>query len=456
VFAARQATLAAVAVRRFAADTSAFRSSTLPNGVRVATEKLPGETATVGVFIDTGSRYENENNNGVAHFLEHMAFKGTGKRSQRDLELEVENMGGHLNAYTSRENTVYYAKVFKDQIGKGVDILSDILLNSTYGEAEIERERGVILREMEEVENTMSEAIFDRLHETAYQGTALGRTILGPEENIRRISQKDLKEYVKTQYTGPRIVVSAAGAVDHDQIVELAGKAFGQLSSESGNRSVEEVRYTGSDILVFNNDLPRTHVAVAVQGVGWQHPDAYGLQVMQSIIGAWDRNAGGSRHLSSKLAAEVQEHELATSFMSFNTMYNDTGLFGCYAVCERRDEQTLDDLVYAIENEWVRLCFNVTQGEVEKAKNQLKASLLVQMDGSTAVCEDIGRQLLTMGRRLTPAEIFRNIDRITVNDIRRIASTYIYDQDPVMAMIGDCKMAPDYNRLRKWTHWYRT
>lgn len=159
--------------------------STLENGMRVASEDSGAPTATVGLWIDAGSRYENERNNGVAHFLEHMAFKGTDKRSQTDLELEIENLGAQLNAYTSREQTVFYAKCLKRDVQKALEILADIIQNSKLGEAEIERERGVILREMQDVETNLQEVVLDHLHATAYQGTALGRTILGPTDNIR-------------------------------------------------------------------------------------------------------------------------------------------------------------------------------------------------------------------------------------------------------------------------------
>merc|ERR1719506_1732721 len=178
------------------------RVSTIPNGLRVASESNGGETATVGVWIETGSRYESDANNGVAHFLEHMSFKGTAKRNTRQLEMEVENMGGHLNAYTSREQTVYYAKVLKQDVPRAVELLSDILTNSTFSSAAIERERDVILREMEEVEGITEEVIFDMLHEAAYVGTPLSRTILGPVENIKSLMADDIQKYVKTHYTG--------------------------------------------------------------------------------------------------------------------------------------------------------------------------------------------------------------------------------------------------------------
>merc|ERR1712238_216501 len=173
--------------------------------------------------------YETEQNNGAAHFLEHMAFKGTQKRTQQQLEVEIENMGGHLNAYTSREQTVYFAKVFKGDVGRAVEILSDILLHSKLDESAIERERDVILREMSEVNKQQEELVLDHLHSTAFQGTGLGRTILGPEENIRSLKKSDLSSYINTHYTAPRMVIAGAGAIDHEELCSMASEHFGGL-----------------------------------------------------------------------------------------------------------------------------------------------------------------------------------------------------------------------------------
>lgn len=225
--------------------------TTLGSGLRVASETVQGsETATVGVWIDAGSRYETAQNNGVAHFLEHLAFKGTQKRTQQQLEVEIENMGGHLNAYTSREQTVYFAKVFKNDVGKAVEILSDILLNSKLDPAAIEREREVILREMSEVNKEQEELVLDHLHATAFQGTGLGRTILGPEENIRSLKQADLVNYIQQHYTAPRMVIAGAGAINHTELCELADKHFGNLPkapSSGVDFAMEPAVFTGSD-----------------------------------------------------------------------------------------------------------------------------------------------------------------------------------------------------------------
>jgi mitochondrial-processing peptidase subunit beta len=201
------------------------------------------------VWIDAGSRYETAQNNGAAHFLEHMAFKGTKNRTQKQLEVEIENMGGHLNAYTSREQTVYYAKVFKNDVPKAMEILSDILQNSLLDEGAINRERDVILREMEEVNKQYEEVILDHLHETAFMGTGLGRTILGPEENIKSLKRSDLENYIRTHYTADRFVIAGAGAVDHKQLTELTEKHFGKLpaAAPSSVVAMDPAMFTGSD-----------------------------------------------------------------------------------------------------------------------------------------------------------------------------------------------------------------
>jgi processing peptidase subunit beta len=331
-------------------------------------------------------------------------LQGTSRLSQYELEVEFENMGGHLNAYTSREHTVYYAKVFKNDVSKAVQILSDMLTAPKLDEAAIERERSVILREMEEVNSQQEEVIFDLLHETAYQGSGLGRTILGPEENIRKINKRDLENYIHTHYTGPRIVVAGAGAIDHDSLVGLANKAFGALPNAPRDGlkvKVEPSLFVGSSLVHRDDAFPLAHVAVAFETGGWTNPHAFPLMVMQTILGQWDRTMGAGPNVSSPLCRKVAEGQLAHSISTFNTSYKDTGLFGVYSIAE---PTKLWELQNAVMYEMVRLCHQVTDEQVERAKTQLKTALLGSLDGSTAVCEDIGRQMITYGRRMTPAE----------------------------------------------------
>ncbi|KAG2174211.1 hypothetical protein INT43_004232 [Umbelopsis isabellina] len=442
-------------IRPLATATSlqpATRTTTLSNGLTVATEENPtAQTATVGVWIDAGSRAETAANNGAAHFLEHMAFKGTNSRTQRDLELQIENMGAHLNAYTSREQTVYYAKAFKNDVPQAVEILSDILQNSKLERSAIERERDVILREQEEVEKQLEEVVFDHLHATAFQDEPLGRTILGPKENIQSLSRDDLANYIKTNYSGDRMVLVGAGSVDHDFLVNLAEQNFGNLPCKSnqpvGSKDLtDKPRFTGSEIRLRDDTMPQAHIAMAVEGVSWTSPDYFPMLVLQSIIGSWDRTLGATGHMSSRLSAVVNKHQLANSFMSFNTSYKDTGLWGIYLISENKMQ--LDDLIHYTQKEWARLATTVTEGEVERSKMQLKASLLLGLDGSTAIAEDIGRQILTSSKRMSPQEVEAAVSNISVADVRRVASQYLWDKEVAVVGLGPIESLPDYNRVR--------
>ena len=446
---------AAGALRRgFATPTTIGKTqtTTLNNGLTVATDYSPwAQTSTVGVWIDAGSRAETDETSGTAHFLEHLAFKGTSKRTQQQLELEVENLGGHLNAYTSRENTVYFAKAFNSDVPQFVDILSDILQNSKLEESAIERERDVILRESEEVEKQVEEVVFDHLHATAFQQQPLGRTILGPRQNIRDISRTELVNYIKNNYTADRMVLVGSGGVPHEKLVELAEKNFSGLPSKGPENhayqlSKKKADFIGSDVRVRDDTMGTANVAIAVEGVSWNSDDYFTALVAQAIVGNYDKAMGNAPHQGSKLSGYVHKHDLANSFMSFSTSYSDTGLWGIYLVTDQLTR--LDDLVHFALREWIRLCNNVSEAEVERAKAQLKASILLSLDGTTAVAEDIGRQLITTGRRMLPGEIERQINAITEKDIMDFANRKLWDKDIAISAVGGIDALFDYQRLR--------
>lgn len=334
-------------------------------------------------------------------------------------------------------------------------MLSDILQNSNYDNAAIDRERGVILRELEEVNSQTEEVIFDKLHETAYQGCGLARTILGSESNIRSITRDDLTAYIKTHYTGPRVVISGAGAVEHSQLVDLSKSLFGNLpQAPAAGLSVpkDPSVFVGSDIRLRDDSIPLAHVALAVETGGWTDPNCFPLMIMQTLLGNWNRAHAGGVNLASHLCRKVAEDQLAHSVSTFNTTYKDTGLFGVNAVAEPTKVQAL---MITILYEMVRLAHKPTEEEVARARTQLKTTLLSQLDGSTAVCEDIGRQILTFGRRLTPAELFARVDAVTVDTVKEAARTFIEDKDVAVAGVGSIHELPDYNWLRRRTYWLR-
>lgn len=417
----------------------------------MASETILGSnTATVGVWIDAGSRYETQHNNGAAHFLEHMAFKGTSKRTQYDLEIEIENMGGHLNAYTSREQTVYFAKVFEKDVPRAMDILADILLRSKLDPRAVTRERDVILREMKEVNKQNEELVLDHLHGTAFQGSGLGRTILGPEANICQLSRDDLRMYIDTHYLAPQMVIAGAGAVDHSELCDLADHYFGGLRTELNEEEMnsdavclDKGKFVGSDVRIHFESDTMAHMAIAYEGSSWTSEYAYPLMLLQTLIGSYDRAAG--KTVTSQLCYDVANNELANSISTFNTCYKDTGLFGLYAIAEK---EKVGDLMTCMTNNLAQLVNYVTEEDVERAKIALKATMLMGLDGNTNVCEDIGRQLLTYGRRLTPAEIFQRIEELNVEDVKAAAHMVFHDKDHAMAAVGNIEGLPSYEWIR--------
>jgi len=335
-----------------------------------------------------------------------------------------------------------------------VDILSDILQNSKLEPSAIERERDVILREQEEVDKQLEEVVFDHLHATAFQNQPLGRTILGPKENIQTIKRDNLVDYIKTNYTADRMVLVGTGGVTHEQLVKLAEQHFGKLPSQPPSSfasalAAEQKRkpeFIGSEVRIRDDTIPTANIALAVEGVSWKDDDYFTALVTQAVVGNWDRAMGNSPYLGSKLSTFVGHHNLANSFMSFSTSYSDTGLWGIYLVSENKT--ALDDLVHFTLREWSRLSFNVTEAEVERAKAQLKASILLSLDGTTAAAEDIGRQIITTGRRLSAEDVERAIGQVTEKDVMDFAQRKLWDQDVAVSAVGSIEGLLDYQRIR--------
>jgi mitochondrial-processing peptidase subunit beta len=272
-------------------------------------------------------------------------------------------------------------------------------------------------------------------------GQPLGRTILGPKKNILSIKQNDLSEYIKKNYTADRMVLVGTGGVEHEELTKLAQQHFGNLPVSSnpiplGGASHLQTNFVGSEARIRDDSMPTANIAIAVEGCSWKSPDYFPMLVMQSIFGNWDRSLGASPLLSSRLSHTIATNGLANSYMSFSTSYSDTGLWGIYLVTE--NHFTL--------REWTRMSMRPTDIEVERAKNQLKASLLLGLDGTTAIAEDIGRQLVTTGQRFTPKQIEWALSAVTPEEIQRVAQKYLWDKDIAVAAIGRTEGLLDYNR----------
>ena len=408
-----------------------YALTTLDNGLRVATESMPRlETAALGLWVDVGSRHEAAEVNGVAHMLEHMAFKGTETRTARGIAEQIEDVGGSLNAYTSREQTAYYARLLADDVPLAADILSDIVQHSTFDATELEKERHVILQEIGEVEDTPSDLIFDVFQEIAYPDQPLGRSILGPEAVVESLSREALFDYVSRHYGASRMFLSASGKVDHDALVGLAERCFGSLGA--GEPAIPDpARYVGGERLLAR-DLEQVHVCLGVDAFAYTDPDLYALQVFSAALG------GG---MSSRLFQKVREDMgLCYSVFTFTGLHKDSGVLGVYA---GTGEEDVARLMPALCDELRNLATSLTPEELARAKTQMKAGLLMGLESCFAVCEDIARQHLCFGDRLTAAEIAGKIDDVDMEAIERVGERLLHGgARPTLAAIGPEKGLP--------------
>ena len=413
-----------------------LRITTLDNGLRVVSDPMEGlETTALGVWVDIGARCETAESNGVSHFLEHMAFKGTRRRSAKDIAEEIEAVGGHLNAYTSRENTAYVARVLKEHVPLAVDILGDILLNSTIPPDEVERERQVIIQEIGQTQDAPDDLVFDLFQEGAYPDQPLGRSILGSSAGVERMTRDSIAGYMEENYGADRMVVVASGRVEHGQFASLCEDAFGDLP-QRGPFKTEPARYAGSD-LCRQRDLEQAHLVIGLNGVAYEDSDYYATQVLATVLG------GG---MSSRLFQEVRETRgLAYSIYAFTSSYVDGGLFGVYAGC---GEDDVEETANVVCDEIVKICAGAEEAETDRARAQLKAGLLMSLESPAARCEQIARQMLIFGRPIPGTEIIERIDAVEAESLSRVARRLIEGGATNLAALGPVAGIADGGRIR--------
>lgn len=426
-----------------------IKVTNLENGLRVASENTGAPTCTVGLYVNAGSRFEISENNGSAHFLEQMAFKGTEKLSQLCLEQDVENMGAQLSSSISREHTSFFGKCFNQDMSRMVDILMDATHNSTLNDASIDEQRKIILSEMDELEtNNQQDVVMDYLHSTAYQGTPLGLTVQGPTENVMNFNRSDLEKYRNEFYSPSRMVLAAAGGVDHDKLVDLAKQFYStDVTQKTMSRQALSMpcRYTGSDLRHRADDLPVAYVAMAIEGVGLGHIDFLPLQIAAQVIGEWDETSINSQHFPNPLVRRMANEGLCKSFHAFNRGYSDTGLWGLFFAS---DNDHIHDCTVRMQDEWMRLCIRLTDFDVSRAKNTLITKLALSLDGTTSQCNEIGRQMLLEGYRTPFHKLAKDIQEVDTNDIRRVMNQYVWDTCPAVASKGPVEALPHYANMR--------
>ncbi|MBF0269393.1 MAG: insulinase family protein [Alphaproteobacteria bacterium] len=392
-------------------------------GLRLVTDRMDKvETATLGVWVEAGTRHEAPEINGVAHMLEHMAFKGTRKRSALAIAEEIENVGGHLNAYTSREHTAYYAKVLKEDAALALDIISDILQNSVFAEDELARERDVVVQEIGQAEDTPDDIIFDHFQAAAFPDQGLGRPVLGTEEIVKGLSRDAIEGYMRANYGPPRLLVAAAGNVNHEALADLVASQFDKVGGAAPVQA-DVAKYAGGEHRA-ERELEQAHVVLGLSGIDYADPDYYAISVLATLLG------GG---MSSRLFQEVREKRgLAYSVFAHTTSYVDGGLFSIYA---GTDPQRLGELMPVLCAELVKMCEPVEAQELARARAQLKASVLMSLESTSARCEVLARQMQVFGRPIPPSEVVEKIEAVDAASVARAAKRLLSSR-PTLAALG--------------------
>ncbi|MBT7268603.1 MAG: insulinase family protein [Rhodospirillaceae bacterium] len=408
--------------------------TTLANGLRIATDYLSTvETASVGAWVAVGPRHEKPELNGISHLLEHLAFKGTKRRSALAIAEEIEAVGGHLNAYTSRENTAYFAKVLKEDVALAVDIIADILQHATMEPEELERERQVVIQEIHQSYDTPDDIIFDHFQETAYPDQAIGRPVLGEASLIEGVARETVIDYMKGQYSASKIVVAAAGNVDHEVFVKLAEAAFCDLPEE-GIVTNEPTHYRGGEYREAR-ELEQVHVVMGLEGIAYKDPDYYPMSVLSTLLG------GG---MSSRLFQEIREKRgLVYSIYSFASSFEDGGIFGVYAGTGRNE---VTELIPVMCDEIQKLTSSVGEDELARARAQLKAATLMTLESTASRSEQVARQLQIFDRVVPIEEVIGEIEKVDAAAVQRTVKRMIESQ-PTFAAIGPIDKVEDFDTL---------
>ncbi len=398
--------------------------SVLSNGMTIVTESMPHlESAALGVWVKAGARDETDNEHGIAHFLEHMAFKGTARRTARQIAEEIENVGGDVNAATSVETTAFYARILKNDVPLAIDILSDILLNSVFDPAELKREQHVILQEIGAAMDSPEDLVFDHFQETVFSNQPIGRPILGTPETVKGFTADDLEKYLSSQYHAPNMVLSAAGNVDHDAIVKLCEQRFSTFSKEKVAEPVAGF-YTGGE---YRNKRAQmeAQIIIGFEGRAYHVRDYYASQFLATLLG------GG---MSSRLFQEVREKRgLCYSIHAFHWGFSDTGVFGIHAAT---GEEDIQELMPVIVEQLQNVGNKIEQGEVDRARAQISAGLLMSLESPAARAGQIARQVLLFGRPIPNEELMERLSAITPNRLADLAQRLFTGSAPTLAAIG--------------------
>ena len=387
-----------------------FKRFHLENGIPLVVECIRNvHSVTLGIWVKVGSRFEPPDKNGLSHFLEHMFFKGTKKRSAKDLAFEIDSIGGDLNAFTSRENTTFYVKVLDQHLDKGVDLLTDIFLHSTFPEEEVEKEKKIIKEEIKMVEDTPDDYINDLFYQDVWGNSGIGLPVLGKRETVRSFKREDILDHIRKYYGTRDVIIACVGNFNPEALLESLNKALGGLrrGSELKIHKTPEFR---SSVNIYQKDLSEVHVCIGVKGLSQSSPDRYALYIINAIFGAG---------VSSRLFQGIREKRgLAYSIYSFIASYIDTGLFGVYAGTSKKK---VSEVINLIVNEFKGLKDTISEEELKRAKEQIKGNLILGLESTSNRMQNIARQEIYYGKYYSPDEVMRLIDAVTLGQVKDLA-----------------------------------
>jgi predicted Zn-dependent peptidase len=411
------------------------RTTTLPNGMTVITDDMPHlESASLGIWVKAGSRSETAAEHGISHVLEHMAFKGTATRNALQIAEAIEDVGGELNAATSVEHTGYFARVLRDDVPLAADILSDILQNSLFVQSELDREQQVIVQEIGAARDNPDDHVFDLFQQAAYPDQAIGRTILGTTDSVKSFSPETIRDYMDRNYVGDQMVVCAAGAVDHDALVDIAGNRFATLRAD-GAPIPEKAHYVGGEQRVLS-DHEQAHIVLGFEGRAYNSDGFYAAQILASVLG------GG---MSSRLFQEVREKRgLCYSVYAFHWAFADSGIFG---VAASTGEDEVTELVPVVLDELREATETITEEEVVRVRNQIRAGLLMSLESPSSRAGQLARQQILWGRPIPLQETVDRINRITADRVKQVARQLFDHGHMSLAGIGPVAKLPDYDAI---------
>ncbi len=397
------------------------------NGLRAVVKRTPGLfSVSIGIMVNTGSVNETKENNGISHFIEHMTFKGTKKRSAFDISNDIDKIGSQINAYTSKENTCFYVKTMPSHLEESIEILSDIFFNSTYEDKEIEREKGVVIEEINMSKDSPEDTCYDLLAKGYFGDDGYGMTILGPISNIQKFTKNDILDYISKYYTADNVVVSIAGNVKYDDAFTLIEKYF--LNAFNNKCKAEAYKYKRKKpkFLIQKKDIEQTHIGICLKSFKATDKRAYALNIANTIFG------GG---MSSRLFQRIREElGLCYSVYSYMSQYKDTGTLEIYsAVNPKSYSQAFDEIIKLI-NEFREN--GITKDEFLRGKEQVKSSLIMSQESTSSQMFAMGRYLTYFDKKLNFNKRLRDIDAVTLEDVNRIIKEVFVTDKKAVAILG--------------------